>query len=260
MSWIKMLMADAGEKLGAAPMRLLEAILEAGKPPDDGNNTFAVDKAAVLKTINTQEGKDIAGHVLRQRLKLINAAEIGLEVKSTKNQLIVELPPDTIISAKRREVVEEATQSTLKDTDINPKYYEQPRVEMPSLHQIFLSHAWEHRKVEPYVEEFCERLASKFEALPHPWSRQFRLSLWWDHGKMEGMGGTFDQQIDRECKKSSLAIFLHSDRWYLSTACQREAEHFLSLQSDEFQPFLRIQSTGKRGQNEVPRYKPGFRS
>ena len=78
MSWLDPLFRKLGEDLGAAPMRLLQAVAELGEAASGDEMLVVADKGAVIARLTEQERQPPSADTLRKRVEQVNAAAIAL--------------------------------------------------------------------------------------------------------------------------------------------------------------------------------------
>ena len=250
------LQAHLGEHVGKADLRLFEAILAHAPPDLDANqSTLRLNKARVLAALREIEGKDVSPEVVRSRIRHLNGAfpaigrdVYGLEgavmtISSRKESIVLELSSAAaglIETDNMKKVVAEAAQQdkTFEEDDLV-----ESRIAIPT-YQVMISHGWEDDAVEAILDQFVNKLKGRLENLPRHLRDQFAVRVWFDRENMNSRAKP-DAQTDPACKASAFAIFMTSDKWSASQACQREFRHFKDRNlSESTRPFLRIQLSG----------------
>ena len=255
MSIFNTLQDHLGEHVGKADLRLFEAILAHVLSDLDVNKPTYVNKAQVLATLREIEGKDVSPEVVRSRIKHLNKAFIvigravyGLEgavmtISSRKDSIVLELSSaaaELIETDKIKKAVAEAAQQdkTFEEDDLV-----ESRIAIPT-YQVMISHGWEDDAVEEILDQFVKKLQNKLSSLPQHFREQFKVRVWFDRENMNSRAKP-DAQTDRACEDSAFAIFMTSDKWSASPACQHEFRHFKDRNLPEStRPFLRIQLSG----------------
>ncbi|MCP4073478.1 MAG: NACHT domain-containing protein, partial [Hyphomicrobiales bacterium] len=224
------------DNLGSTPLSVLVSLIEHGEIDRDGT-TITADTSIILQSLEQQEGKSVSKSTLRKRLQIINQAakdedEILLNIKSRDSggqpRLILTLGKLGIGLLQTQDAAKDVKRSTDADTKLDTTNIVPPQVYDPDAlptYKVFVSHAHEDNEVEKIVSGFCTRLSKKLAAAPHRFSEKFSVKLWVDHKNMAGIGD-FSEQTDEECLSSHLGLFLLSDFWHKSPACQQEAGFF----------------------------------
>lgn len=115
---------------------------------------------------------------------------------------------------------------------------------LPPTYQVFVSHGWEDAEVEAILDAFIVKLRLKLSNLPERYRDKFIVKLWFDRGDMNARA-KFDDQTDPACAASAFAVFMASDKWFVSQACVRERRHFEDcLCPDGSRPYLFVQLSG----------------
>jgi len=261
MSWFARLIKDLDEDLGQAPRRLLEAIIAVAGQPSPDADTLTADKSKVLALLAEQEGASLAPEALRRRIKQINDAAghlaqlspakvAPLKVRSRKTHLEIGFSALSRTARQQATARAGAVLSTKEDAASVGDDLEEPRVRK-AVHRVFVSHAWEDPEVEGIVDQFIEKLKGALRSLPPKWNDHFSVEPWFDRHNMHGTTETFEQQTDPACEGASLAIFLLSNKWYASPACQREATFFAEADRAGNTRYLRVQLSGDRAQGRL---------
>ncbi len=249
--------------LGRAPRRLLDAVVACGKSQGgQGGPLLLAAKNDVLRQLAEAEGSAPTAETQRARIKQVNDAArlLGVQryggrtpftLRSRKFAFELSFDADWEKARARQRAGVQAARSANEDSGILVEEIVDPLVFREGtgselgqrrLVQIFLSHAHESEKIEAIVKEFAADLERKLRHLPYKYKELFDIRLWADHLSMKG-NRHFEAQTDKECKRSEIAIFLLSDRWYDSAQCKRESIHF-SADGPAGNRFLLIQSSG----------------
>ena len=268
MSIFSILQAHLGEHVGKADLRLFEAILAHAPSDLDANQTtLRLNKAQVLSTLSEIEGKGVSPEVVRSRIKNLNKAftaigraVYGLEaavltISSRKDSIVLNLSS----AATKRIETDNMKKAVVKAAQQDKTFEEGDLVEsnFSITYQVMISHGWEDDAVEKIFDQFVEKLKNKLSSLPSQFHKRFAVRVWFDRENMHSRS-TFGNQADEACKNSAFAVFMTSDKWSASQACQREYEHFKNRESsNDSRPFLRIQLSGSPA-NQDAKFPPSY--
>ncbi len=226
------------DALPPASFRLLDAILK--HAVQSGSDAFAATaiKARVIEDIEALEGKRIDRDALRQRLQTIRnllrdspilqvQGEPILTVKSAvetfslrwaegaAEQMGLDRTRQAVMASGREDYVSNV--GLIEPVEAN--------FEVPT-HKVFVSHNWEIEAINQILDSFVDDLREQLRKPPAAFAGKFAVEIHYDrHGAMNG-GASWDDQMDRLCQQSSMAIFATSNGWCHSKPCQREADHF----------------------------------
>ena len=269
------ILASFEEHLGDTPKTWLRALLLAADQQQlltSGQTSIALaDLDKQLQLLGTQPPSDDAR---RQRLTTINSAAQSVELlanhdgkpplqlKSRQKNIALSIDSrlqqalSEFLQSLEREQVRNATKPT---TAIDPNKLAEPKVASKAQYQVFISHAWEDEDIEAVVDTFVHKLGGKLRHLPSQWEHQFSVELYFDRERIHGRSQNFEAQTDPACQNSAFALFLVSDKWYASSACQREANHFKSRHSaPDNLPYIKIQLCGERDSTEKQPLHPSI--
>ena len=260
------ILASFEEHLGDTPKTWLRALLLAADQQQllaNGRTSIALaDLDKQLQLLGTQPPSDDAR---RQRLKTVNSVakeELSanqdgkppLQLKSRQKNIALSIGPGLmqslfeLLQSIEREQVRNATKPT---TAIDPNKLAEPKVASKAQYQVFISHAWEDEDIETVVDTFVRKLGGKLRHLPIHLERQFSIKLYFDRKRIHGRSQNFEAQTDPACENSAFGLFLVSDKWYASSACKREVNHFRSRRSaPDNLPYIKIQLCGERDSTE----------
>ena len=260
------ILASFEEHLGDTPKTWLRALLLAADQQqllENGQTSIALaDLDKQLQLLGTQPPSDDAR---RQRLKTVNSVakeELSanqdgkppLQLKSRQKNIALSIGPGLmqslfeLLQSIEREQVRNATKPT---TAIDPNKLAEPKVASKAQYQVFISHAWEDEDIETVVDTFVRKLGGKLRHLPIHLERQFSIKLYFDRKRIHGRSQNFEAQTDPACENSAFGLFLVSDKWYASSACKREVNHFRSRRSaPDNLPYIKIQLCGERDSTE----------
>ena len=233
MAWYDKFIHAVRDELGPRPLRLLSLIFELASRDRSDALTYRCDKKPVLGRLAENEGTAPSAEVVRARIHQINQAirairpgDPAFEVKSRKAGFEVKLREGVEDELARQEAGRLAERSSDADAIADASEYIEPAVFTgPREFQVFVSHAHESEEVEKIVRAFVEDLGRKLANPPPRYKDLLRITLWLDHDHMGG-ARSFADQAHPECERSELALFLLSDRFYLSKNCQAEAQFF----------------------------------
>ena len=154
-------------------------------------------------------------------------------------------------SAATREALSKSGRDDLK-SNLGNMLPVESEFEIPT-HYVFVSHNWEDEERNKILDAFVEDLARSCSKLPAKWAREFKIEIKYDRrGAFHGKADFSSQAIDL-CQQSAFALFMVSNGWCQSKACQEEAEQFWD-RGINTNSFLVIQLTNKR--EELPeKYK-----
>ena len=257
------ILASFDKHLGDTPLTWLRALLLAANQQQlsvSGQTSIALaDLDKQLQLLGTQPPSDDAR---RQRLTTINSAAQSVELlanhggkpplqlKSRQKNIALSIDSglqqtlSKLLQSLEREQVRNATTLT---TPLDPNKLAEPKVASKEQYQVFISHAWEDEDIEAVVDKFVNKLDGKLRHLPSHWERQFSVKVYFDREHIHGRSLNFEAQTDPACRKSAFGLFLVSDKWYASPACQREANHFKNRHSEpDNLPYTKIQLCGRR--------------
>ncbi|MFN4090558.1 MAG: NACHT domain-containing protein, partial [Alphaproteobacteria bacterium] len=246
--------ARLGDHLPPAACRLLEIILRSAIVSAANPLEMSANKDMVLTELAREEGSRPDDGAVRQRLQTIRTllktdtafrvnGQPCLTVKSSKYAFLVtwaEGAREKLGLAKTREAV---IQSGHDDYRINMGQMEPVTANLAvSAHEILLSHKWENRQINEILDDFVKDLQAKLANLPAKYAGKFTAKLLYDrNGDMHGRA-MFYEQIDRLCTRAAMAVFMTSNGWIGSPACQREARHFKRRCEDgKDNPFVHVQ-------------------
>ena len=250
------ILASFNKHLGDTPLTWLRALLLAADQQQlsiSGQTSIALanlDKQ--LQILGTQPPSNDGR---RQHLKIINSLARSEELRESyggkpplqlrSRQKNIELVLGSwLLQSLEREQVRNATTLT---TALDPNKLAEPKVASKEQYQVFISHAWEDEDIEAVVDKFVNKLDGKLRHLPSHWERQFSVKVYFDREHIHGRSLNFEAQTDPACRKSAFGLFLVSDKWYASPACQREANHFKNRHSEpDNLPYTKIQLCGRR--------------
>ena len=261
------ILASFEEHLGDTPKTWLRALLLAADQQQllaNGRTSIALaDLDKQLQLLGTQPPSDDAR---RQRLTTINSAAQSVELLANhdgKPPLQLKSRQKNIalsIDSRLQQALSEFLQSLEREqirtvakptTALDPNKLAEPKVASKAHYQVFISHAWEDEDIEAVVDTFVHKLGGKLRHLPSQWEHQFSVELYFDRERIHGRSQNFEVQTDPACQNSAFALFLVSDKWYASSACQREANHFKSRHSaPDNLPYIKIQLCGERDSTE----------
>ena len=191
-----------------------------------------------MKTVNS---------IAKNELSANYGGKPPLHINSQKEHIALSIEPELLQSLEREQIRNAATLTTALD----PDKLAEPKVASKVHYQVFISHAWEDEDIEAVVDKFVNKLENKLLHLPSPWASQFGVKIYFDRKDIHGSSHTFEAQTDPACKNSAFGLFLVSDKWYASSACQREVNHFKSRHSDpDNLPYIKIQLCGERDSTE----------
>ena len=269
------ILASFEEHLGDTPKTWLRALLLAADQQQlltSGQTSIALaDLDKQLQLLGTQPPSDDAR---RQRLTTINSAAQSVELLANhdgKPPLQLKSRQKNIalsIDSGLRQALSELLQSLEREqirtvakptTALDPNKLAEPKVASKAHYQVFISHAWEDEDIEAVVDTFVHKLGGKLRHLPSQWEHQFSVELYFDRERIHGRSQNFEAQTDPACQNSAFALFLVSDKWYASSACQREANHFKSRHSaPDNLPYIKIQLCGERDSTEKQPLHPSI--
>ena len=269
------ILASFEEHLGDTPKTWLRALLLAADQQqllENGQTSIALaDLDKQLQLLGTQPPSDDAR---RQRLTTINSAAQSVELRANhdgKPPLQLKSRQKNIalsIDSGLRQALSELLQSLEREqirtvakptTALDPNKLAEPKVASKAHYQVFISHAWEDEDIEAVVDTFVHKLGGKLRHLPRQWEHQFSVELYFDRERIHGRSQNFEAQTDPACQNSAFALFLVSDKWYASSACQREANHFKSRHSaPDNLPYIKIQLCGERDSTEKQPLHPSI--
>ena len=255
------ILASFEEHLGDTPKTWLHALLLAADQQqllENGQTSIALaDLDKQLRLIGTQPPSNDGR---RQHLKIINSLARSeelresyggnppLQLKSRQKNIALSIDPGLLQSLEREQV----RNATTLTTPLDPNKLTAPKVASKAHYQVFISHAWEDDDIEAVVDTFVHKLDGKLRHLPSQWEHQFSVELYFDRERIHGRSQNFEAQTDPACTNSAFGIFLVSDKWYASPACQREANHFKNRHSEpDNLPYTKIQLCGRRDKSEI---------
>ena len=268
------ILASFEEHLGDTPKTWLRALLLAADQQQllaNGRTSIALaDLDKQLQLLGTQPPSDDAR---RQRLKTVNSVakeELSanhdgkppLQLKSRQKNIALSIDSrlqqalSEFLQSLEREQIRTVAKPT---TALDPNKLAEPKVASKAHYQVFISHAWEDEDIEAVVDTFVHKLGGKLRHLPSQWEHQFSVELYFDRERIHGRSQNFEAQTDPACQNSAFALFLVSDKWYASSACQREANHFKSRHSaPDNLPYIKIQLCGERDSTEKQPLHPSI--
>ncbi len=250
--------------LGQTPLTWLRALLLAA----DQQQIFTSGKAIVQPAELDEQLKKLrvatpSADARRQRLKTINSiaqsdkvlaifnGKPPLQLKSQQKATVLSIDFVLLQSLECEQAREQVRKATKPTTPLDANKLVEPKVASKAHYQIFISHAWEEEDIEAVVDTFVHKLDGKLRHLPSQWARQFSVELYFDRERIHGRSRNFEAQTYPAYKNSAFGLFLVSDKWYASAACQREANHFKSPHSGpDNLPYIKIQLCGERDSTE----------
>lgn len=114
--------------------------------------------------------------------------------------------------------------------------------------EVFVSHAWASTEVEEVVDRFISALEHKLAYPPASWSGP-APRLWFDRRQVHGRSRTFDAQTLPAARDAKAGLFLVSNKWHRSPACQAEAKVFTKRGRLEHARLVMIQLMDRRSDN-----------
>ena len=259
------------DELPPAAFRVLRAIIDLGSESRDDPMRIVAPKDTVLNRLREAEGAIPQSDALRQRIQQIrnlissdarfqSQGQPFFEIRSRKveyeliwqpgalEHLALESTREAVLEGGRDDYNENVGGNEI-DLDVQSRQF-----------KVLVSHNGENDHIDGVLFEFVEDLQRHLDKLPARYASRFSVKLLYDakrdmHGRSE-----FEPQMDRLCADSAMAIFMTSNGWMNSKACQYEARHFLERERVDAQaPFVAIQLCGTRDElkntfHEWPNY------